>query len=262
MRTKSFVNTAAAMALASAMWITPGLQGQGPMYDRINVNLPYTVTVGEKTLPPGDYVIQRMPDNGGSRVLLFYSDSGMKFETVALPIAALDINTARETKLVLNHVGEDYYINKIWVQGKDYGYELPMPKSLKARRTEQMAKVTVPAETVQVNTTTETTEDLTAANRAVAEPEKEIEKTEIEKTETEVAQTYEQPVTEPAPTVADNTADRAAEDNTADRAAEDEQAPAETPAPAKMPKTAAGWLTMLLSGGALSGAGLMLRRRQ
>jgi len=242
------------MALALAMWITPSLlQGQ-PMDDRITVNLPYSVTVGEKTLPPGDYTIQRLPNNGGSRVLLFYSDNGMKYETLALPFAALDINTARETKLVLNHVGDDYYIHKIWVQGKDYGYELPMPKSLKARRTEQMAKVTtVPAETVQVNT--ETTEE-TAANRAVTEPEKET-----EKAETEIAQNYEQPVTEPAPVQADNTADRAAEDDAANRAAE-EQTPAATPAPAKMPKTAAGWLTMLLSGGALSGAGLMLRRKR
>src|SRR5439155_3767847 len=139
--------------------------------------------------PPGDYTIQRLPNNGGSRVLLFYSDNGMKYETLALPFAALDINTARETKLVLNHVGDDYYIHKIWVQGKDYGYELHMPKSVKARRTEQMAKVTtVPAETVQVNT--ETTEE-TAANRAVTEPEKET-----EKAETEIAQNYEQPVTE------------------------------------------------------------------
>src|SRR3989442_15405178 len=104
MRTKSFVSTAGAMALAFAMWITPGLQGQGPMYDRINVNLPYSVTVGDKTLPPGDYTIQRLPSNGGSRVLLFYSDNGMKFETMALPFAALDINTARDTKLLLNQV--------------------------------------------------------------------------------------------------------------------------------------------------------------
>ena len=82
MRTKPFVSTAGALALAFAMWITPGsLKGQA-MYDRINVNLPYTVMVGEKTLPPGDYVIQRLPDSGGSRVLLFYSDNGMKYHVI------------------------------------------------------------------------------------------------------------------------------------------------------------------------------------
>jgi len=263
MKTRLFATTAGAMALAFAMWNTPGLlQGQ-PMDDRINVNLPYTITVGDKTLPPGDYVIQRLPNNGGSRVLLFYSDSGMKYETVALPFAALDMNTARETKLILNRVGDDYYIHKIWVQGKDYGYELPMPRSLKARWNEMMAKrKTVSTETVQVaaNSTSETSQDLTA-NR-----EQETDKTEIEKTEVETAQNTEQPVAEPIaePSTltanADNSADRAV-DNSADRAASDEQTPADT-APATMPKTASEWVAMMLIGSALSGASLMLRRKQ
>jgi len=272
MKTKSFVPTAGAMAIAFATWLAPGLVQAQPMEDRIEVNLPYSVTVGDKTLPPGDYTIKRLPSNGSSRVLVFYSDSGMKFETLALPFAALDINTARETKLELNHVGDDYYVHKIWIQGKDYGYELPVPRGLKARQNEQMAKVNLPAQSVQTDTNANanaTGEDLTATNRAIeTTPEKEI-----EKTETETAQNIQQPVTEPNPNTADNTAvtadnnavtadntaDRA--DNSADRSAED-QTPANTSAPTEMPKTAAGWLTMLLSGGVLSGAGLMLRRKQ
>src|ERR1700733_14168645 len=100
MKMKSFATIAGAGALTLAMWITPGnIQGQ-PMFDRINVNLPYTITLGDKTLQPGDYTIQQLPSNGGgSRVLLFYTDSGMKFETSAMTIPALDINTARDTKL-------------------------------------------------------------------------------------------------------------------------------------------------------------------
>jgi hypothetical protein len=117
-----------------------------PMYDRIQVNLPYTVTLQDKTLQPGDYTIRQLPSTGGSgRVLLFYTNDGMKFETSAMTIPALDIDTARDTKLVLNHVGEDYYISKIWVQGKDYGYELPIPSSLKSRQNERMTQTTVPA---------------------------------------------------------------------------------------------------------------------
>jgi len=281
MTTKSFATTAGAMALAFALWNPLGLlQGQA-MYDRINVNLPYTVMVGDKTLQPGDYTIQRLPSNGGSPVLLVYSDSGMKFETSALPIAALDVNTARETKVILNHVGEDYYVHKIWVQGKDYGYELPIPNSMKSRQNEKMTEAALPArnqptaETVQVSsdTKTETAQEtkpaITAANTST---EKAIE-TETEKpaekaieTETQTAKVTEQPVTEPVtepapPAIADNSANRVA-DNSADRAVTDEQAPASTPAPAEMPKTAAGWLTMLLSGGDLSGASLMLRRKR
>ena len=274
MRTKSFATTAGAMALAFAMWITHGLlQGQA-MYDRINVSLPYTVTVGDKTLQPGDYTIQQLPSNGGgSRVLLIYTDNGMKFETSAMTIPALDINTARETRLILNHVGDDYYINKSWVQGKDYGYELPIPERMKSRQKEQVAETTVPAryqstadtETVKVdvNSTsekapTETAQNTEPAAQPVTQPETEKPAEKAVETETETAKNTDQPVTQPVT----EPAAPAVSDNSADRAVTDEQAPASTPAPAEMPKTAAGWLTMLLSGGALSGAGLMLRRKR
>ena len=45
-----------------------------------------------------------------------------------MTIPTLDPNTARDTKVVLHHYGSDYYFDKIWVQGKDYGYEFPLPQ--------------------------------------------------------------------------------------------------------------------------------------
>src|SRR5437899_2790010 len=156
MTKSSFATRMTTAALALAIWVTPGAFHGQPLYDRIHVNLPYKVTLGEKTLQPGDYTIQQLPDNGGgSRILLFYTDNGMKFETSAMTIPTLDPDTARDTKLVLNHVGDDYYINKIWVQGKDYGYELPIPKGLKERQNEKSAETTVAAQ-YQPSTTAET----------------------------------------------------------------------------------------------------------
>jgi hypothetical protein len=72
-------------------------------------------------------------------------------------------------------------------------------------------------------------------------------------------------VTIPAPVETAQTAQPAAQpltpDNSADRSMD--QAPADTGSANRtsMPSTAAGWLTMLLSGSTLSGAGLMLRRK-
>jgi len=270
MKLKSFAITAGAMALALAMWITPGtVQGQGPLYDRIHVNLPYKITLGDKTLQPGDYTIQQLPDNGGgSRVLLFYTDNGMKFETSAMTIPALDINTARDTKLVLNHLGDDYYINKIWVQGKDYGYELPMPRGLKERQNERMTETTVAAQYQPATDTakTETAQNTTpapATEQNATPPPPVTSQTESRPTQEATAQNNEathpaeNPVTTPAPTTDTN-----ANANTADRAMTDQTAANTTPAPTSMPNTAANWLMMLLSGGTLSGAGLMLRRKR
>src|SRR5215475_2450947 len=135
MKRKSFAIAAGAAATTLAMTVAMWAQ---PLYDRIHANIPYPVVLGDKVLQPGDYTIQQLPSTGGgARILLFYTDNGMKFETSAMTIPALDPNTARDTRLVLNHTGEDYYINKIWVQGKDYGYELPIPERLKSREKEK-----------------------------------------------------------------------------------------------------------------------------
>ena len=280
MKMNSFKTTAGATALALAGWLAAVSMHAQPLYDRIHVNLPYTITLANKTLQPGDYVIQQLPSTGGdSRVLLFYSKDGMKFETSAMTIPALDPNTARDTKLVLNHVGDDYYISKIWVQGKDYGYELPVPDAIKSRQNERITETTVAgnytsSSSTDVNTTT-TAQNTTATTTTTPDTS-----ANTNTTPTETAQNT-QPVMPPDNTANNNannsaTVDNNANNNSADRAMND-QTPATTPstdttassssmnngsANRSMPSTAAGWLSMLLSGGALSGAGMMLRRKR
>lgn len=231
MNAKSFLVAAYALVLALAVF-PAAAPAQGPLYDKVVVNLPYTVTIGEHTLQPGPYVIRQMDSPGGaSRVLLIYSDNGMKFETSAITIPALDNKTPEDTKLVLHHFGPDYYFDKIWIQGKDYGYEFPLPDSVKARERERMAPMTVAATYQSVPAETQTAEAAPAP--APAPPPAE-------------------PAPAPAPEVAQNTPPP-------------EPAPVAPAAPApeanRMPETATNWLLMLLSGGVLSGAGLALRRR-
>src|SRR4051794_36181749 len=124
MSTKSLKTMAGVLTFAGAGWFLATTMRAPPLYDRIHVKPPYKVTLQNTTLAPGDYTIQQLPSAAGdSRVLLFYTDQGTKFETSAMTIPALDNKTPDDTKVVLNHVGDDYYISKIWVQGKDYGYE-------------------------------------------------------------------------------------------------------------------------------------------
>ena len=241
---------AAAMALGAALLVMPGkVQGQGPLYDRVDVNLPYTVTIGDKTLEPGDYVIQQMHSASDSRVLLIYGNNGMRFETSAMTIPTLDPNTARDTKVILHHFGNDYYFDKIWIQGKDYGYEFPLPNSVKQREKEEMQPVSV------------------AANYSATPPP-----TETATSSLEAATPAQQPTTPPPATAQEQTTPPAAEQP--QTSAEQPQTSAQTQqtmppateanreAPSTMPTTSAGWLMMLLSGGTLSGMGLALRRRR
>jgi len=238
MKIKTFVIAAGLLALGLATWLTPS-KAQGPMYDTVYVNLPYSVTISNKTLQPGDYTIKELASQDKSRVLLIYSDHGMKFETSAMTIPAYDPNTLENTKVVLHHFGPDYYFDKVWIQGKNYGYEFPLPDSVKAREKESLTAVTVPARYEATQATTETTasQQAAAAEPAPAPAAREE--------ETVIAQNTTPPPAEPAP----------APEPSANREAEPE------PAPQSLPATSAGWLMMLLSGGTLSGAGLMLRRK-
>ena len=223
MEFKSIVMTATVLAAAIAAG-PAGANAQGPLYDKVIVDLPYSVTIGNTSLKPGHYVIRQLDTvSGGSRVLQIFSNEGMKLETTSLTIPTLDNNTPSDTKVVLHHFGNDYYFDKIWIQGKDYGYEFPLPPAVKARSKEALQPYTVAA----TYESTKTPEPVQTA--AVAPPPA--------------------PAPAPEPTPAPVAA------------AEPAPAPAPEPTPApEMPHTAANWLGMMLSGGMLSGAGMMLRR--
>jgi hypothetical protein len=230
---------------------------QGPLYDRIIVTMPYPMNVNGTVLQPGDYEIrQHQSAAGGSRILHFYSDGGMKLETTAMAIPALDNKTPEETKLVLDHIGSDYYLNKVWVQGKDYGYEFPIPDEVRRRETERTASSVVARYEPSLSSETSTTSQTTT--------------TTSEQTErTEVAQAA--PAPEPAPAPVEAAPAPAPEPAPAPQAeAQPAPAPAlegsartemaaDRPSP-DMPATAGNWMNLLLGGGLLSSAGLALRR--
>jgi len=292
------------------------------MYDRVNVTLPYSVTIGDRTLQPGDYVIQQLRDQGGgSRVLLIYSDNGMKFETSAMTIPALDQNTPEHTRVILHHFGNDYYFDKVWIQGKDYGYEFPVPDSVKARERERMQPLSVAAtystvqQTESASTTNTTTtaangqSTTTAANSAATNRQTTTTAATNQGTTsaatnqgttsaatnqgttsaatngqtttsaatnraTSAAQGYntQSPATTSGTMTAQNqTTTRpstvqgqstTAADNSATTGMNTARSRNDSGADRSMPNTSAGWLMMLLSGGALSGAGLSLRRKR
>jgi len=263
MKTRNYLNLAGAMALGVAMLTSPGAKAQ-PMDDRVIVDMPYTTTVGNKTLQPGEYVIKRLhSQSGNGRVLLFYSDNGMKFETSSMSIPVLDLNTARDTKIVLNKIGDDYYYDKIWVQGKQYGYEIPLPKEARQRRDELMARVTVPA------SSSSTTETSTVATTTQTQPaEQHVETAAVEAPPVETPEEQAPAVAPQAnePVVAANPVpvqeEPAVEDIPSDLTQSANREMDQNPAPAELPKTAAGWLAMMLGGSSLLGAGMMLRRKQ
>jgi hypothetical protein len=195
------------------------------------VNLPYAVTVNGTVLQPGEYEIRQHEDPAGSRVLHFFTDGGMKLETTAMAIPTLDNRTPEHTKLILDHVGDNYYLHKIWVQGKDYGYEFPLPRDIRQREMERNAPATIVAQTTEQKT------ESTVAQTAKEEPR------------TEIAQAAPAPAPEAAPAPEPTPAPPVRE--------QAEQAPAPEPT---MPHTASNWFSLAIGGLLLAASGLALRR--
>jgi hypothetical protein len=238
----------AALGLGLAAWIAPNALAQE--WDVVHVKLPYTVTLGEKILPPGDYTIQPLRSEG-SGVLLFYSANGMKFEISAMPIPAvygnLDTRYPDESSVVLSHIGDDYYFDRIWIQGKDYGYEFPLPASAREREKElAAAPVTLPAgvSTTPIEAESADAAPVPSADNTAAPPEP------------------EPAVAPPEPSVPPAEEPQTSGDTSQTTASPSEDSANREKQPDKMPATSAGWLAMLLAGGALSGAGLRLGRKR
>ncbi len=118
------------------------LRGQG-LINGIEVTLPDPVTVGDKVLPPGDYEIRR-PSSANRDVLQIFNKDELVYETnvITIPTGPDDTNP-QETKVLLHHIGNAYYFDKIWMEDKDYGYEFPLPERVRALQRE--LAVNVPA---------------------------------------------------------------------------------------------------------------------
>ncbi|MEX2263917.1 MAG: hypothetical protein WD696_18325 [Bryobacteraceae bacterium] len=118
----------------------------------------------------------------------------------------------------MNRIGNEYFFDKIWVQGSDYGYQFVLPDAVKRRMRERLEPAAVIAQ--------------------YQAPEPPV-----------VAQAPPPPPEAPPPPP--------------EAPPEPEPAPPPEPPPARevLPVTSANWLTLLLSGAALAGAGWFVRRR-
>ena len=110
------------------------LMSQG-LTDGVRVTLPYPVTVDDVVLEPGEYEIRRASSTT-DQVLRFFNKDELRYQTVALTIPVEEGKTPEETKVLLHHIGDKYYFDKIWIHGKDSGYEFPLPDRVRALQRE------------------------------------------------------------------------------------------------------------------------------
>jgi hypothetical protein len=110
------------------------------MYDAVSFNLPYPVKMDNMVLQPGHYMLRQIDTSSANdRTMAVENNRGVRLKTLILPIAAFDSDTPGKTCVVLQRVGNDYYLDKIWILGNRYGYEFPLPAGVKGREREARA---------------------------------------------------------------------------------------------------------------------------
>jgi len=99
--------------------------GFAQMSDMVKVTLPRGAMVGTVTLPAGEYTIRDLTDDGSSAsVLQIRSTTGKMVVAEAMRISEPDNKRADRTEVILQRESGKYQMDKVWLQGRDYGYQL------------------------------------------------------------------------------------------------------------------------------------------
>jgi len=97
------------------------------------LNIPFSFSVGHKTLPAGEYIVAPRRSDSQNVWLLTTRDGSAK--VVFTTGSARDSQTAEKVKLVFHKYDTQYFLAQVWTPGNNSGRELRMP--LAERRLEK-----------------------------------------------------------------------------------------------------------------------------
>jgi hypothetical protein len=118
--------------LSGALLMAASALAQEDVYDKIVVNLPANTWVGGEKLDAGKYEMRQFPSPGvASNIILVNVKSHRKYSASAISERALKNIPLQHTQVTLLRVGTDYYLDHIWIAGKEFGYKFAIPKEPK-----------------------------------------------------------------------------------------------------------------------------------
>jgi len=130
---KTLVGAAVMVALAMGMAVPSFGQYSG----RINVSVPFSFTVENERLQPGDYIVEKIA-NG--RLHIYTTDG--RVSTSVLALATEGATAPEKAHFIFRHYGDQYFLAKIWTPGLNRGWELMQGKA----ELELTKRKTVPVE--------------------------------------------------------------------------------------------------------------------
>ncbi len=91
--------------------------------DKVVANIPFDFTVGQTTLPAGEYVVRRI----ASPAALLVQNKETYEAASVLVNAVEDRSSLGEAKLVFDRHGNEHFLSQVW-SGNLTGREIPNPR--------------------------------------------------------------------------------------------------------------------------------------
>ena len=107
-----------------------------PLHTQVTVNLPYPVRIGDKILQPSEYAFQQLTGTV-LQIVRNPNDQTRQVEATVITLPTEQNKASEDTLVVLQRFGNNYYFDKIWVQGRGSGYEFPLPENVKSMERER-----------------------------------------------------------------------------------------------------------------------------
>ena len=129
----------ATLAATFLMW---AITASGSVtYARIKTDFQHPVVINSETFPPGHYVFQQIHSKTNSPIFRVTDPQGNNLTLtsiaikVQVPQRASNYSppAAQDTEVILQKVGGNYYLHRIWIQGRTRGWEFEIPDSVKAQ---------------------------------------------------------------------------------------------------------------------------------
>jgi len=100
--------------------------------DKMKVEFTHPVHVQGDILAPGTYTLETMSGaEANNNVLEVYGKNNVHFKTSFTTIDAKKIGGADTTHVSLLKIGNDYYLDKIFIQGHIHGYQVLLPENVR-----------------------------------------------------------------------------------------------------------------------------------
>lgn len=94
--------------------------------NRSTINIPFSFTVGHKTLPAGEYSVEPgRSDSNSSWLIQSVEGNGSVFFSTS---SIWTIETQKTSRLVFNNYDGQYFLSQIWSVGDNSGRELHRPR--------------------------------------------------------------------------------------------------------------------------------------